>query len=52
MLRIGTPALATRTLFRLATRFATPGRGVAALLEELLFACGKNKFLSAVAACE
>jgi hypothetical protein len=36
-------------LFRLAARFAAPGRGVAAFLEKLLFTGGENKFLTAVA---
>ena len=51
MLCVGTRAL-TRTLFRLAARFAAPGRGVSALLEELLFARGENELLTAVATCE
>jgi hypothetical protein len=33
----------------LAAWFAAAGRGVAAFLEELLFTCGKGKFLTAVA---
>jgi hypothetical protein len=37
------------TLFSLAARLTTPGRGVAAFLEELLFPSSENKFLSAVA---
>jgi hypothetical protein len=37
------------TLFSLAARFTTPGRGVAAFLEKLLFTSSENKFLSAVA---
>ena len=36
-------------LFSLATRFAAPGRGVSAFLEELLFTSGEHKFLTAVA---
>ena len=36
-------------LLRLAAWFAAAGRGVAALLEELLFTCGEGKFLTAVA---
>jgi hypothetical protein len=53
MLGVGTPTpLATPALFRLAARFATTGRRVSAFLEELLFACGENKLLPAVATCE
>jgi hypothetical protein len=37
------------TLLSLAAWFAAAGRGVAALLEELLFTCGEGKFLTAVA---
>ena len=40
---------AARGLLRLAARFTTPGRGVAAFLEKLLFTSGENKFLTAVA---
>jgi hypothetical protein len=36
-------------LLSLAAWFAATGRGVAALLEELLFAGGEGKFLTAVA---
>jgi hypothetical protein len=36
-------------LLRLAAWFAAAGRGVAALLEELLFTCREGKFLTAVA---
>ena len=36
-------------LFSLAARFAAPRRGVATLLEKLLFACGENKLLTAIA---
>jgi hypothetical protein len=40
---------ATSTLFSLAAWFTTPGRGVAAFLEKLLFTSSENKFLTAVA---
>ena len=43
-----TPAPAG-ALFSLAARFASPGRGVAAFLEKLLFTSSENKFLTAVA---
>ena len=36
-------------LLSLAARFAAPRRGVAALLEKLLFTCGENKLLIAIA---
>ena len=39
---------ATGILLCLAARLAAPRRRVAALLEKLLFACSKNKFLTAV----
>ena len=42
-------ATACGALLSLATWFAARGRGVAALLEELLFSCGESKFLTAVA---
>jgi hypothetical protein len=42
-------ATSSRTLLGLAAWFAAPGRGVATLLEKLLFTCGENKFLPAVA---
>ncbi len=40
---------AARVLLSLAAWFTTPRRGVATLLEELLLARGKDKFLTAVA---
>jgi hypothetical protein len=42
-------ATSSRTLLGLAAWFTAPGRGVATLLEKLLFTCGENKFLPAVA---
>jgi hypothetical protein len=42
-------AAAAGTLLGLAAWFAAPGRGVAALLEKLLFTRGENKFLTTVA---
>jgi hypothetical protein len=45
-------ATAASTLLGLAAWFAASGRGVTALLEELLFTCGENKFLPAVATCK
>jgi hypothetical protein len=42
-------ATSSRTLLGLAAWFAAPGRGVTALLEELLFTRGENKFLPTVA---
>jgi hypothetical protein len=42
-------AAAGEALLCLAAWFAATGRGVAAFLEELLFTCGKSKFLTAVA---
>jgi hypothetical protein len=42
-------ATAGGPLLSLAAWFAAAGRGVAALLEELLFTCGESKFLTAVA---
>jgi len=47
-----TAASSAGTLFRLATRFAAARRGVPALLVKLLFACGEDKLLSAVATGE
>jgi hypothetical protein len=45
----GSVAASGGALLRLAAWFATPGRGVAAFLEKLLFTGGENKFLTAVA---
>lgn len=45
----GSVTTAAGILFRLATRFAAPGRGIAPLLEKLLFARSKDKLLTAVA---
>jgi hypothetical protein len=45
----GNVSAAGGTLLSLAAGFAAPGRGVAALLEKLLFTCGENKFLTTVA---
>ena len=42
-------AASPAALFSLATRFAAPGRGVSAFLEELLFTSSEHKFLTAVA---
>jgi hypothetical protein len=42
-------ATSSGTLLSLAAWFAAAGRGVASLLEELLFTCGEGKFLTAVA---
>jgi hypothetical protein len=42
-------ATSSRTLLGLAAWFAAPGRGVATLLEELLFTRGEDKFLPAIA---
>ena len=52
VLRVGRCVASAATgeaLLSLAAWFAATGRGVAALLEELLFTCGEGKFLTAVA---
>jgi hypothetical protein len=45
----GCVATSAGTLLGLAAWFAAAGRGVAALLEELLFTCGEGKLLTAIA---
>jgi hypothetical protein len=45
----GSVATAASTLLGLAAWFTAPGRGIAPLLEKLLFTRGENKFLPTVA---
>ena len=45
----GCVATSGGVLLSLAAWFAATGRGVAALLEELLFTCGEGKLLTAIA---